>query len=576
MSEIKPWDKKTCDILYRQGLIKPEQYEQALETKKTTPNLLLTQILINLNFVQEAQVQKGLEAFYNIQGINLSQFQIDQQVVEMVPRDICYKHNVIPVQRMLDNQGKISTVVIAFSDPSQILVREDLRIITKAKVIQPIVASPIAIQHALEKYYGISVDKALEGVDGDDAEVDVLDEKKVETIDNITDKDSPVVKFVNAILNEAMKKRASDIHFEPYEKIFRVRYRVDGILIEAKNPPRDWGPSISARIKIMSKLDIAERRRPQDGRLKVRTREADMDFRVSTMPTLWGEKAVLRLLDKSNLQLDMTKLGFEEEDLKLFKSCINLPQGLVLITGPTGSGKTTTIYSALSELNQTDVNISTAEDPVEFNLEGINQVQMNPDIDLNFSVALKSFLRQDPDIIMVGEIRDLETAEISFKAASTGHLVVSTLHTNDAPSTVIRLTEIGIQPYVITSTVNLVVAQRLVGKICENCKVPVEMPVQNLINIGVPPNEVPEYKLYKGKGCSNCNNTGIKGRLAIYELLPMTEKIKDAILKGANQAQLRFLARELGLRTLRRSALLKLKRGVTTFEEVLNSSVKDT
>lgn len=576
MSEIKPWDKKTCDILYRQGLIKPEQYEQALETKKNSPNLLLTQILINLNFVQDAQVQKGLEAFYNIQGINLSQFQIDQTVVEMVPREICYKHNILPVQRMLDNQNKVSTVVIAFSDPSQILVREDLRIITKAKVIQPIVASPIAIQQALEKHYGISVDRALEGAEDEIAEVDVLDEKKIETIDNITDRDLPVVKFVNAILNEAMKKRASDIHFEPYEKIFRVRYRVDGILIEAKAPPRDWGPSISARIKIMSKLDIAERRRPQDGRLKVRTRDADMDFRVSTMPTLWGEKAVLRLLDKSNLQLDMTKLGFEEEDLKLFKSCINLPQGLVLITGPTGSGKTTTIYSALSELNQTDVNISTAEDPVEFNLEGINQVQMNADIDLNFTAALKSFLRQDPDIIMVGEIRDLETAEIAFKAASTGHLVVSTLHTNDAPSTVIRLTEIGIQPYVITSTINLVVAQRLVGKICESCKVPIEVPTQNLINIGVPPNEVPEYKIFKGKGCSNCNNTGIKGRLAIYELLPMTEKIKDAVLKGANQAQLRFLARELGLRTLRRSALLKLKRGVTTFEEVLNSSVKDT
>ncbi len=576
MSEIKPWDKKTCDILYRQGLIKPEQYEQALETKKTSPNLLLTQILLNLNFVQEAQVQKGLEAFYNIQGINLSQFQIDQAVAEMVPRDVCYKHNIIPVQRMLDNQNKVSTVVIAFSDPSQILVREDLRIITKAKVIQPIVASPIAIQQALEKYYGISVDKVLDNLEGEDVDLETLDEKKVETIDNITDKDSPVVKFVNAILNEGMKKKASDIHFEPYEKIMRVRYRVDGILIEAKPPPRDWAPSIAARIKIMAKMDIAEKRRPQDGRLKVRTKDSDMDFRVSTMPTLWGEKAVLRLLDKSNLQLDMTKLGFEEEDLRLFKSCINLPQGLVLITGPTGSGKTTTIYSALSELNKTDVNISTAEDPVEFNLEGINQVQMNPDIDLNFSSALKSFLRQDPDIIMVGEIRDLETAEISFKAASTGHLVVSTLHTNDAPSTVIRLTEIGIQSYVITSTINLIVAQRLVGKICESCKAPVDTPPQTLINIGVPPNEVGDYKIYKGKGCSNCNNTGIKGRLAIYELLPMTEKIKEAILKGANQAQLRYLSRELGLRTLRRSALLKLKRGVTTLEEVLNSSVKDT
>lgn len=575
MSEIKPWDKKTCDILYRQGLIKPEQYEQALEAKKTTPNLLLTQILINLNFVQEPQIQKGLESFYNIQGINLTQFQIDQAVCDLVPREICYKHNIIPVQRMMDNQNKVSTVVIAFSDPSQILIREDLRIITKSKVIQPIVATPIAIQQALEKYYGISVERVLGNLDND-TEIDVLDDRIVETIDNIIDKDSPVVKFVNAILNEAIKKRASDIHFEPYEKIFRVRYRVDGTLIEAKSPPKEWAPSLAARIKIMSKMDIAEKRRPQDGRLKVRTRDSDMDFRVSTIPTLWGEKAVLRLLDKSNLQLDMTKLGFEEEDLKLFKSCINLPQGLVLITGPTGSGKTTTIYSALSELNTTDVNISTAEDPVEFNLEGINQVQMNADIELNFSSALKMFLRQDPDIIMVGEIRDIETAEIAFKAASTGHLVVSTLHTNDAPSTVIRLTEIGIQPYVITSTINLVVAQRLVGKICENCKAPVEAPPQTLINIGVAANEVGDYKLYKGKGCSNCNNTGIKGRLAIYELLPMTEKIKEAILKGANQGQLRYLSRELGLRTLRRSALLKLKRGVTTLEEVLNSSVKDT
>lgn len=300
-----------------------------------------------------------------------------------------------------------------------------------------------------------------------------------------------------------------------------------------------------------------------------------MDFRVSVLPTMWGEKVVLRLLDKSNLQLDMTKLGFEEDDLKIFKQNIHMPQGMVLITGPTGSGKTTTIYSALAELNQPDVNISTAEDPVEFNLEGINQVQMNPAIDLNFSSALKSFLRQDPDIVMVGEIRDLETAEIAFKAASTGHLVVSTLHTNDAPSTVIRLTEMGVASYIITSTVNLIVAQRLVGKVCESCKSPIEVPPQTLLNLGVPPNEIPDYKLFHGKGCANCNNTGIKGRLAIYELLSMTEKMKEAILKGASTGQLRYLAREQGMRTLRRAALLKLKRGQTTIEEVLNASVKD-
>ncbi|MCK6598273.1 MAG: Flp pilus assembly complex ATPase component TadA [Bdellovibrionaceae bacterium] len=444
MSEIKSWDKKTCDILYKQGLIKPEQYERALEEKKKS-QYSLTQILVNMGLIQENQIQQALEKFYQVQGINLNQFQIDSSVIELIPKEICNKHNIIPIQKMLDNQNKLSTLVVAFTDPTQLLVREDIRIITKAKVIQPILSNPIAISQSLEKYYGVSVEKVLDNLEAeDDIDVGVSDEKKVETIDNITDKDSPVVKFVNAILNEAMKKKASDIHFEPYEKNYRVRYRIDGILLEAKAPPRDWAPSIAARIKILSKLDIAERRRPQDGRLKVRTKEVDMDFRVSMMPTLWGEKVVLRLLDKSNLQLDMTKLGFEEDDLKLFKSCINLPQGMVLITGPTGSGKTTTIYSALAELNKTDINISTAEDPVEFNLEGINQVQMNPDIDLNFSSALRTFLRQDPDVIMVGEIRDLETAEISFKAASTGHLVVSTLHTNDSASTIIRLTEIGI------------------------------------------------------------------------------------------------------------------------------------
>lgn len=576
MSEIKPWDKKTCDVVYKQGLVKPEQYEKALEEKKKS-NLSLIQIFVNMGFIQEPQIQQALEKFYQTQGINLTQFQIEPSVIDILPREICNKHNIIPVQKMLDNQNKLSTLVVAFSDPSQLLVKEDIRIISKAKVIQPIVANPIAIQQALEKYYGVSVDKVLDNLEADeDIDLAASEEKKVETIDNITDKDSPVVKFVNAILNEAIKKKASDIHFEPYEKIFRVRYRIDGILVEAKSPPKDWAPSLAARIKILAKMDIAERRRPQDGRLKARTKDSDMDFRVSMMPTLWGEKVVLRLLDKSNLQLDMTKLGFEEDDLKLFKSCINLPQGMVLITGPTGSGKTTTIYSALAELNKTDINISTAEDPVEFNLEGINQVQMNPDIDLNFSSALRTFLRQDPDVIMVGEIRDLETAEISFKAASTGHLVVSTLHTNDSPSTVIRLTEIGIQPYVITSTINLIVAQRLVGKICENCKVPVEVTPQTLINLGVPQNEIHEYKVFKGKGCTVCNNTGVKGRLAIYELLPMTEKIKEAILKGANQSQIRYLARELGLKTLRRSALLKLKRGLCSIEEVINSSVKDT
>lgn len=401
----------------------------------------------------------------------------------------------------------------------------------------------------------------------------------VEIIDQMSGdlSDAPIVKYVNAIMVDAIRRRVSDIHFEPYEKRYRVRYRIDGNLIETSSPPAGTAAAIASRLKIMSKLDIAERRRPQDGRLKVRTAKGqEMDFRVSVMPTLWGEKIVLRLLDKANLQLDMTKLGFEEDDLKLFKDNVNLPQGMVLITGPTGSGKTNTIYSALAELNKPDVNISTAEDPVEFNLEGINQVQMHNDIGLTFSSALKTFLRQDPDIILVGEIRDLETAEIAFKAASTGHLVVSTLHTNDAPSTIIRLTEMGVASYIITSTVNLVVAQRLVGKICENCKVPVDVPAQTIINLGVHPNEVGDYKVFKGRGCSSCNGRGIKGRTAIFELMLMNEKMREAILKGATTGQLRYLAREQGMKTLRRSALLKLKRGHTTIEEVVNASVKDS
>lgn len=564
---------KVGEILVKQGLLRPEQLNSAIEEQKKNKGMKLTQAIVSLGYLKENQVLRALEKFYQVPGVELASFEIDPTVAQMVSREICDKQTLIPLQKA----GQ--TLVVAFSDPSNLMVREDLRFITKMKSIQPVVATTIAIQAAIDKYHGANIQKSLDQMmsEGEDlGSIIAGGATSVEMIDqDLLGEDSPVVKFVNAILADAIKRRVSDIHFEPYEKKYRVRYRIDGNLIETTSPPSGSGAAIAARIKIMSKLDIAERRRPQDGRLKVRTKSKEMDFRVSVLPCLWGEKVVLRLLDKSNLQLDMTKLGFEEDDLKLFKNNINLPQGMVLITGPTGSGKTTTIYSALAELNTVDINISTAEDPVEFNLEGINQVQMNPDIDLNFSSALKTFLRQDPDVIMVGEIRDQETAEISFKAASTGHMVVSTLHTNDAPSTIIRLTEIGVAPYIITSTVNLVVAQRLVGRICENCKTLLEVPPQTLINLGIDAKEVGEYKIYKGRGCAQCNNTGIKGRAAIYELLPMTEKIKDAVLKGATQGQLRYLARELGLRTLRRSALIKLKKGITTIEEVLNASVKD-
>ncbi|KHD87812.1 MAG: type II secretion system protein E [Bdellovibrio sp. ArHS] len=563
---------KIGEILVKQGLLRADQLSLAIEEQKKSGHKL-TAAIIQLGFLKENQILRALEKHFAVPGVEVNTFEIDQSVIGLIPKDVCEKNTLIPLQKA----G--TTLVVAFADPSNIIVKEDLRFITRCR-IQAVVGTESAIASGIEKYYGGSISTKSLNVIGSESfdEEFSINNPTAEVIDQdgVMD-DAPIVKFVNSILTDAIRKRVSDIHFEPYEKKYRVRFRIDGTLQEATAPPAGTGAAIASRIKIMSKLDIAEKRRPQDGRLKVRTSKGkEMDFRVSVLPTLWGEKVVLRLLDKSNLQLDMTKLGFEEDDLKLFKSQINLPQGMVLITGPTGSGKTNTIYSALSELNQPDVNISTAEDPVEFNLEGINQVQMNPDIDLTFASALKSFLRQDPDIVLVGEIRDLETAEIAFKAASTGHLVVSTLHTNDAPSTVIRLTEMGVAPYIITSTVNLIVAQRLVGKICESCKAPVEVPAQTLLNLGVPQAEVGDYKIFRGKGCANCNNTGIKGRTAIFELMHMTEKMKEAILKGASTGQLRYLAREQGMRTLRRSALLKLKRGFTTIEEVLNASVKDT
>jgi type IV pilus assembly protein PilB len=560
---------KVGEILVKLGLLNSDQLASAVEEQKKSGQKL-TQVILQFGYLKESQILAALQTHFGVQGVDVGKFQIDPAVISMIPQEICNKYTLIPIQKA----G--GTLLVAFSDPGNIVVKEDLRFITRGK-IQPVVGTEVSISAAIEKHYGGNIKvKALvemassEKGDGDEGSSDQI-------VDLGSDeKDAPIVKFVNSILADAIKRKVSDIHFEPYEKKYRIRFRIDGNLVEATAPPSVAASAISSRVKIMSKLDIAERRRPQDGRMSVRTGQGKaMDFRVSVLPTMWGEKIVLRLLDKANLQLDMTKLGFEADDLKLFKSNVHQPQGMVLITGPTGSGKTTTIYSALAELNKPDVNIATAEDPVEFNLEGINQVQMNPDIDLTFSSALKSFLRQDPDIVMVGEIRDLDTAEIAFKAASTGHLVVSTLHTNDAPSTVIRLTEMGIPTYIITSTINLIVAQRLVGRICEACKVPIEVLKDVIIDLGVAPEDVGEYKLFKGRGCATCNGTGIKGRAAIYELMSMTEVMKEAILKESSTSELRVLCREQGMRTLRRSALLKLKRGITTIEEVLNASIKD-
>ncbi|MEK6628654.1 MAG: type IV-A pilus assembly ATPase PilB [Bdellovibrionota bacterium] len=560
---------KLGEILVKQGMLRPDQLQNAIvEMQKNKGRLGPT--LVNLGVLKDNQILRALEKQYALPGVDVAQFDIDQAITTIVSRDFCEKHCVIP----LSKAG--TTLVVAFTDPSNLQVRDDLRYLSKCK-IQPVVATESAILQAIDKYYSMAATDLISKSDQGEQDTQIMTTTSTVEVGATDATDAPVVKFVNGILLEAIKKRVSDIHFEIYEKKYRVRFRIDGNLVEAAAPPASTGPAISSRIKIMSKMDIAEKRRPQDGRLKIilNKENREMDFRVSAIPTMWGEKIVMRLLDKSNLQLDMTKLGFEPEDLKIFKNMINAPQGMVLITGPTGSGKTTTIYSALAELNKPDVNISTAEDPIEFNLEGINQVQMNAEIDLTFSNALRSFLRQDPDIIMVGEIRDLETAEISFKAASTGHMVVSTLHTNDAPSTVVRLTEMGVPAYLITSTLNLIVAQRLVGKICQSCKEIVKVPDATLLNLGVSQQDIPKYQVHKANGCVNCNNTGIKGRLAIYELMPMTEPIKEAVLRGAGSAELRSLCAKLGMRTLRRSALLKLANGLTTIEEVINSSVRD-
>ena len=558
---------KLGEILIKQGLIRVDQLQSAL-TESTRLKVRLGPTLVSLGIMKDAQILRALEKQFTLPGVDVSQFEIDQVVVDSVNRDFCEKHCVIPISKA----G--TTLVVAFADPSNLQVRDDLRYISKCK-IQPVVATESTILMAINKYHPVSTEDLIaNGADAEN-EIQYTSQATVE-VGNEAD-DAPVVKFVNGMLLEAIRRRASDIHFEPYEKKFRVRFRVDGVLLEAASPPMSSGPAISSRIKIMSRMDISEKRRPQDGRLKIKLNKEnrEMDFRVSSVPTMWGEKIVMRLLDKNNLQLDMQKLGFEEEDLKLLKSTINLPQGMVLITGPTGSGKTTTIYSALHEVNQTDTNICTAEDPIEFNLDGINQVQMNPEIDLTFSVALRAFLRQDPDVVMVGEIRDLETAEISFKAASTGHMVVSTLHTNDAASTISRLVDMGVAPYIITSTLNLVVAQRLLGRICESCKEPIQVPESTLLSLGVPKIDIPRFQICRGRGCGACNNTGIKGRQAIYELMPMTEKIKMIILKNGSTTEIRQTCRETGVRTLRRSALLKLARGQTTVEEVINTSVKD-
>lgn len=541
--------------------------------------------LAKQGLIDESELATFLSNQYKVPAVSLSDFEIEDDVLKLIPVDIVQKHQSIPLSRVGN------TLIVAMVDPSNIYAIDDLKFITGYN-IDVVVTTEGSFSGALEAYYGQEAKQeategaAIPSIDYDDI-MNEIDEDEVDIVSNEDDnatvldleraaEDAPVIRLVNLILLDAIRKGASDIHIEPYEKIMRVRYRIDGVLYEVMKPPYKLKNSITSRLKVMSKLDIAERRLPQDGRIKLKIgRDREMDFRVSVLPTLFGEKTVLRLLDKSNLQLDMTKLGFFEKQLQDFLEALSRPFGMVLVTGPTGSGKTTTLYSAMADLNKPGVNISTAEDPVEFNLEGINQVQQHEDIGLNFAASLRSFLRQDPDIIMVGEIRDFETAEIAVKAALTGHLVLSTLHTNDAPSTINRLLNMGIEPFLVTAATNLILAQRLGRRVCKNCKEPVEVPTQTLLKIGIPEDEIGSFEILEGKGCEICNGTGYKGRIAFYEVMPMYDELKDMVLTGASNSELKATAVRLGMSTLRMSSLQRLKEGLTSIAEVVRNTAPD-
>ncbi|WP_025323867.1 type IV-A pilus assembly ATPase PilB [Deferrisoma camini] len=562
--------KRLGELLIRENILTPADLERAKEDQRRNGGRL-GEALVRLGLVDEQDLVRTLSKQYGVPTVDLANFEIDPEVTKLVPEDLVQKYRIIPINRV----G--STLIVAVDDPSNMFALDDVKFLTGYNV-EMVLAAPSAIKEAIDRYYDSSATllDVMGNFDLDELEL-VQDEEDVDVADlERAVEDAPVVKLVNLILSDAIKKGASDIHIEPYEKSFRVRYRIDGVLYEQMRPPMKLKNAITSRVKIMANLDIAERRLPQDGRIKLKiSKNKDMDFRVSVLPTLFGEKIVMRLLDKSNLQLDMTKLGFEEAALKDFQEAIHKPYGMVLVTGPTGSGKTTTLYSALSELNTPETNISTAEDPVEFNLPGINQVQIHEEIGLNFAAALRSFLRQDPDIIMVGEIRDFETAEIAIKAALTGHMVLSTLHTNDAPSTVNRLLNMGVEPFLVASATNLIVAQRLARRICPNCKEAVEVPAQALLDIGVPSDRIGTFTCYRGTGCANCADTGFKGRVALYEVLVITDEIKELILNGASALELKHEAMRQGMKTLRMSGITKLMEGMTTLEEVVRVTVKD-
>jgi type IV pilus assembly protein PilB len=591
------------DLLVKRNFITQDQLKKAIDEQKFKGGRLES-ILVKLGFIKEDDLLSFLSAQYRVPSVKLSKIEINPNVIKLVPASKAKNNLMIPLQRVGPK------LTLAMADPSNIVAIDEIKFMTSFNV-EPVVASETEIVEAIKKYYGAGGAIAGMGKVGFDAAEYNLDEESAAALDsamaldddmvNVDDFDAlvhgavdnievietqqmdeggevegPIIKIVNGILIKAIKLGASDIHFEPYEKAFRVRYRLDGVLRREMALPNKIRNAIISRLKIMARLDIAEKRLPQDGRIKLRLAKGrEMDFRVSSVPILFGEKVVLRLLDKSALQLDLTKLGFEQSSLEDLEKSIHKPVGMILVTGPTGSGKTTTLYSVLSELNKESENIMTAEDPVEYNFMGINQVQMHEDIGLTFASSLRSFLRQDPDIIMVGEIRDFETAQIAIQAALTGHLVLSTVHTNDAPGTISRLIDMGIEPFLITSSVILILAQRLIRKICSECREQIKVHPQLLIDLGVSPDEAKNFSVYKGKGCAICSGTGYKGRVGLYEVMTMKEEVKELVLSRSSTSEIKKEAIRMGMKTLRQSGIHKVKEGLTTIEEVLRATMDD-
>jgi type IV pilus assembly protein PilB len=566
------------DLLVREKVISAQQLEDALKLQKREGGRLGS-VLVKLNYLSDEDVTNFLSRQYGVPAINLNYFEIDPAVVKLVPMETAKRYQILPLSRV----G--ASLTIAMVDPTNVFAMDDIKFMTGFN-IEPVVASESSIMEGIDKVYSGSdtpeenletMMSSLNDIADQDVELAAEDDEAGLAELERAAEEAPIVKLVNMVLTDAVKRGASDIHIEPYEKDFRVRFRIDGVLQTIMNPPQKLKDAITSRIKIMAKLDISEKRLPQDGRIMLKVnlsgKKKQLDYRVSTLPTLFGEKIVLRLLDKENLRLDMTKLGFEPESLVKFEKAILKPYGMVLVTGPTGSGKTNTLYSSISQLNKPDTNIMTAEDPVEFQLAGVNQVQMKESIGLNFAAALRSFLRQDPNIILVGEIRDFETAEIAIKAALTGHLVLSTLHTNGAPETISRMMNMGIEPFLVATAVHLICAQRLVRRVCNNCAEDLDLPVQALLDAGFTQEEARTFKPRKGRGCSTCNNTGYKGRAGLYEVMEIDDDIRELILVGASAVELKKKAIEHGMITLRRSGLTKVMAGITTLEEVARETV---